>query len=165
MSDKGRAWMFGDDISTDLIFPGRYVHLLSNMPELVQHTLEDARTDYASGVKPGDFVVAGSNFGMGSSREQAAVIIKLTGVRAVLAKSFARIFFRNSINNGLPVIEVDTDGIEEGDDLSVDFAKGVLSNHTRGFERKFEPLPEIMTKILADGGLVAHIQKHGDFGL
>jgi 3-isopropylmalate/(R)-2-methylmalate dehydratase small subunit len=165
MSDHGRAWLFGDDISTDLIFPGRYVHLLSNMPELVKHTLCDAREDYASGVKPGDFVVAGSNFGMGSSREQAAVIIKLTGARGVLAKSFARIFFRNAINNGLPCIEVDTTGIAEGDDLSVDFDKGILHDHTNGIQRHFEPLPPIMTEILHDGGLVAHIQKHGDFHL
>lgn len=163
MSDKGRAWIFGDDISTDLIFPGRYVHLLSNMPELVKHTLCDAREDYAAGVKPGDFVVAGNNFGMGSSREQAAVIIKLSGARAVLAKSFARIFFRNAINNGLPCIEVDTDGIAEGDTLAVDFAAGILRDETNGLERRFQPLPPIMTKILADGGLIAHLQKHGDF--
>ena len=165
MSDKGRAWMFGDDISTDLIFPGRLVHLLSNMPELVKHTLCDARADYAGNVKPGDFVVAGNNFGMGSSREQAAVIIKLSGARAVLAKSFARIFFRNSINNGLPCIEVDTTGINEGDELSIDFDKGILRDHTNGIERHFEPLPPIMTKILDDGGLIAHLQKHGDFAM
>ena len=165
MSDKGRAWLFGDDISTDLIFPGRYVHLLSNMPELVKHTLCDARADYAGGVKQNDFVVAGNNFGMGSSREQAAVIIKLSGASAVLAKSFARIFFRNSINNGLPCIEVDTDGIAEGDELSIDFEKGILRDHTNGIERRFEPLPPIMTKILEDGGLIAHVQKHGDFAM
>ncbi|HEX9750732.1 MAG TPA: 3-isopropylmalate dehydratase small subunit [candidate division Zixibacteria bacterium] len=165
MSNTGRAWIFGDNISTDLIFPGRYVHLLSNMPELVKHTLEDARADYAASVKPGDFVVAGDNFGMGSSREQAPVIIKLSGARAVLAKSFARIFFRNAINVGLPVIEVDTSGINEGDDLQIDFGAGRLVDRTSGFERTFEPLPPIMTEILADGGLVAHIQKHGDFHL
>jgi 3-isopropylmalate/(R)-2-methylmalate dehydratase small subunit len=165
MSEQGRAWIFGDNISTDLIFPGRYVHLLSNMPELVQHTLEDARDDYAANVKPGDYVVAGDNFGMGSSREQAPVIIKLSGARAVLAKSFARIFFRNAINVGLAAIEVDTTGINEGDALSVDFEAGRLIDHTNGIERSFEPLPPVMTEILADGGLIAHIKKHGDFNL
>lgn len=165
MSGRGRAWMFGDNVSTDLIFPGRYVHLLSNMPELVKHTLEDARDDYAKNVKPGDFVVAGDNFGMGSSREQAPVIIKLSGARAVLARSFARIFFRNAINVGLPAIEVDTTGINEGDDLEIDFGAGRLVDHTAGIERRFEPLPPIMTEILADGGLVEHIKKHGDFNL
>lgn len=162
---SGRAWIFGDNISTDLIFPGRYVHLLSNMPELVSHTLEDARDDYAKNVKQGDFVVAGDNFGMGSSREQAPVIIKLSGARAVLAKSFARIFFRNAINVGLPAIEIDTTGIKEGDDLEIDFGAGRLVDHTSGIERRFEPLPPIMTEILADGGLVEHIKKHGDFNL
>jgi 3-isopropylmalate/(R)-2-methylmalate dehydratase small subunit len=165
MSDQGRAWIFGDNISTDLIFPGRYVHLLSNMDELVKHTLEDARDDYATNVSAGDYVVAGDNFGMGSSREQAPVIIKLSGARAVLAKSFARIFFRNAINVGLAAIEVDTTGIEEGDKLSVDFTAGKLVDHTNGVERSFEPLPPIMTEILADGGLIAHIKKHGDFNL
>ena len=165
MSDQGRAWIFGDNVSTDLIFPGRYVHLLSNMPELVRHTLEDARGDYAANVKLGDFVVAGDNFGMGSSREQAPVIIKLSGARAVLAKSFARIFFRNAINVGLAAIEVDTTGISEGDSLSIDLKAGRLVDQTSGIERHFEPLPPIMTEILADGGLIAHIKKHGDFNL
>ena len=165
MSEQGRAWIFGDNVSTDLIFPGRYVHLLSNMPELVRHTLEDARGDYATNVKPGDFVVAGDNFGMGSSREQAPVIIKLSGARAVLAKSFARIFFRNAINVGLAAIEVDTTGISEGDSLSIDLKAGRLVDQTSGIERHFEPLPPIMTEILADGGLIAHIKKHGDFNL
>ena len=165
MSNKGRAWIFGDNVSTDLIFPGRYVHLLSNMPELVSHTLEDARDDYAANVEKGDFVVAGDNFGMGSSREQAPVIIKLSGARAVLAKSFARIFFRNAINVGLAAIEIDTTGISEGDDLEIDLEGGRLIDHTHGIERSFEPLPPIMTEILADGGLIEHIKKHGDFNL
>lgn len=165
MSDTGRAWLFGDNVSTDLIFPSRYVHLLSNMTELVTHTLEDAREDYAGGVKAGDFVVAGDNFGMGSSREQAPVIIKLSGARAIFAKSFARIFFRNAINVGLTVIEVDTTGIGEGDTLAVDFNAGTLVDESNGIERRFEPLPPIMTEILADGGLIEHIKKHGDFNL
>jgi 3-isopropylmalate/(R)-2-methylmalate dehydratase small subunit len=165
MSESGRAWIFGDNVSTDLIFPSRYVHLLSNMPELVKHTLEDAREDYAGGVKPGDFVVAGDNFGMGSSREQAPIIIKLSGARAILARSFARIFFRNAINVGLAAIEVDTTGIGDGDVLRVDFAAGKLVDETAGIERSFEPLPPIMTEILADGGLIEHIKKHNGFHL
>jgi 3-isopropylmalate/(R)-2-methylmalate dehydratase small subunit len=165
MKETGRAWLFGDNVSTDLIFPGRYVHLLSNMPELVKHTLEDARDDYASGIKQGDFVVAGDNFGMGSSREQAPVIIKLSGARAIFARSFARIFFRNAINVGLAAIEVDTSGFADGDTLSVDFGEGLLVNESKGIERHFEPLPQIMTEILSDGGLVEHIKKHGDFNL
>ncbi|MEO0158551.1 MAG: 3-isopropylmalate dehydratase, partial [candidate division WOR-3 bacterium] len=120
MKMRGRAWKFGDSISTDHIAPGRYFHLRSNLPELAKHVLEDARQDFAPNVKPGDFVVAGWNFGLGSSREHAPTIIKLAGVSAVLARSFARIFFRNSINIGLPVIAVDTSFINEGDELELD---------------------------------------------
>src|SRR3990172_11872960 len=105
----GKAWKFGDNISTDLIAPGRYFHLRSNLPELAKHVLEGARPEFASLVRSGDFVVVGENFGLGSSREHAPVIIKLAGTRAVLAKSFARIFYRNAINIGLPAIVVDTD--------------------------------------------------------
>ena len=111
---KGKAWIFGDSISTDHIAPGRYFHLRTNLPELAKHVLEDANTDFASQMSPGDFVVAGRNFGLGSSREHAPRIIKLAGVSAVLAQSFARIFFRNSINVGLPVLEIDTSGHRAG---------------------------------------------------
>src|SRR3990172_12096091 len=104
---KGKAWKFGDNISTDHIAPGRLFHLRSNLPELAKHVLEDARPEFASQVKPGDFVVGGRNFGQGSSREHAPTIIKLAGVSAILAKSFARIFFRNAINVGLPVVIMD----------------------------------------------------------
>ena len=117
---KGLAHKFGDDISTDLIAPGRYFHLRSNLPELAKHVLEDADPEFASRVKKGDFVVAGNNFGLGSSREHAPVIIKMAGVAAVLAKSFARIFFRNAINVGLPVLICDTDKIDQDDELEVD---------------------------------------------
>ncbi len=106
---RGKAFLFGDDISTDHIAPGRYYHLRSNLPELAKHVLEDAREDFAAKLSVGDFVVAGRNFGLGSSREHAPIIIKMAGVGAVLAKSFARIFFRNAINVGLPVIIVDTE--------------------------------------------------------
>jgi len=161
----GKAWKFGDDISTDHIAPGRYFHLRSNLPELAKHVLEDADAEFASKMSPGDFVVGGRNFGLGSSREHAPTIIKLAGISAVLAKSFARIFFRNSINVGLPVLICDTDKISAGDELEVDLGTGVIKDRTNGVELKFVPLPPTMIKILDDGGLLAHIQKHGDFKL
>jgi len=161
----GKAWKFGDNISTDLIAPGRYYHLRSNLPELAKHVLEDADPEFAENVNPGDFVVGGSNFGLGSSREHAPVIIKLAGASAVIARSFARIFYRNCINVGLPAIECDTDKIDQGDQLEVDLNSGKIINKTQGIEIPFPPLPPVMTTILQDGGLVAHIAKHGDFKL
>jgi 3-isopropylmalate/(R)-2-methylmalate dehydratase small subunit len=157
----GKAFIFGDDISTDHIAPGRYFHLRSNLPELAKHVLEDARTDFAGKLSPGDFVVAGKNFGLGSSREHAPRIIRMAGVGAVLAQSFARIFFRNAINVGLPAIIVDTTRIKEGDRLEVDLAQGIVRNVTQGIELTFPALPDVMQKILEDGGLVDHIKRHG----
>ena len=165
MKLKGKAWKFGDDISTDLIAPGRYYHLRSNLPELAKHVLEDADKDFASKMSSGDFVVGGRNFGLGSSREHAPIIIKLAGVSAVLAKSFARIFYRNAINIGLPAIECDTDKIAQNDELEVDLNSGKIINKTQGTEIPFSPMPPVMTTILQDGGLAAHIAKHGDFKL
>lgn len=162
---RGRAWKFGDYITTDHIAPGRYYHLRSNLPELAKHALEDARPDFAAKVKPGDFVVAGHNFGAGSSREHAAVIIKLVGVSAVLAQSFARIFYRNAINVGLPVIKVETAPIEEGDELEVDLTGGTVRNLNRGLTLAFPPLPKVMARILEEGGLLDYVAKHGDVPL
>lgn len=162
---KGKAWIFGDSISTDHIAPGRYFHLRTNLPELAKHVLEDANADFASRMEPGDFVVAGRNFGLGSSREHAPRIIKLAGVNAVLAQSFARIFFRNSINVGLPVLEIDTSRISQGDELEVDLEAGEVRDITSGETLTFAPLPPVMVKILDDGGLVEHFRKHGDFNL
>lgn len=162
---RGKAWVFGDNISTDLIAPGRLFHLRSNLPELAKHVLEDADPSFAASMSPGDFVVGGSNFGLGSSREHAPAIIKLAGVSAVVAKSFARIFFRNAINVGLPVIQVNTDTIAAGDQLELDLDAGTLKNVTKGVSYTFPAYPKAMSRILADGGLVAHIQKHGDFKL
>ena len=161
----GKAWLFGDDISTDHIAPGRYFHLRSNLPELRKHVLEDARQDFAKKVAPGDFIVAAENFGLGSSREHAPTIIKLAGVGAVLAKSFARIFFRNAVNIGLPVIMLDTSAIAEGDQIEVDLQKGVVHDLTNSKEISFQPLSQEMNRILKDGGLVEHIKKHGDIKL
>jgi len=162
---KGRAFKFGDNISTDHIIPGRYAYLRSNLPELAKHVMEDADPEFAGKVSKGDFVVGGSNFGLGSSREHAPLVIKMAGVSAVLAKSVARIFFRNAINLGLPVLICDTDGIEDGDELEVDLAKGTVCDKTKGKELTFSKLPKVMLDILAKGGLVPYIQKHGDFKL
>ncbi len=159
---KGRAWKFGDDISTDHITPGRYYHLRSNLPELAKHVMEDANPEFASKVKKGDFIVAGKNFGCGSSREHAPAVIKLAGVFAVIAKSFARIFYRNAINIGLPVLIADTDLIDDGDELEVDVSSGTIRDLTKGVELKARPLPDVMIKILENGGLVEYIKKHGD---
>lgn len=161
----GRAFKFGDNISTDHIAPGRLFHLRSNLAEFAKHVLEDADPDFAKNMQKGDFIVAGNNFGLGSSREHAPQIIKIAGVQAVLAKSFARIFYRNSINIGLLAIECDTDLIDAGDELELDVKNGIVKNLTKASEIKFAPLPEVMVKLLADGGLVEHVKKYGDFNL
>lgn len=161
----GKAFKFGDNISTDHIAPGRLFHLRSNLEEFAKHVLEDADEKFASTMKKGDFVVAGNNFGLGSSREHAPQIIKIAGVQAVLAKSFARIFYRNAINIGLLAIECDTDFIEAGDELDLDVKNGIITNLTKSQEIKITPLPEVMIKLLADGGLVEHVKRHGDFNL
>lgn len=162
---RGEAFKFGDNISTDHIAPGRLFHLRSNLPEFAKHVLEDADPEFASKMNKGDFVVAGNNFGLGSSREHAPQIIKIAGVGAVIAKSFARIFYRNAINIGLLAIECDTDGINPGDELDLDIEKGILTDLTNGAIIPIEPLPPVMIKMLNDGGLVEHIKKNGDFNL
>ena len=162
---KGRAFKFGDSISTDHITPGRLAHLRSNLPELAKHVLEDADPTFASRVKPGDFIVAGGNFGLGSSREHAPLVIKLSGVSAILAKSVARIFFRNAINLGLPVLLCDTDKINDGDELEVDLTAGTISDITNGNQFTFSKIPKVMLSILNEGGLIPYIQKYGDFRL
>jgi 3-isopropylmalate/(R)-2-methylmalate dehydratase small subunit len=162
---KGKAFKFGDNISTDLIVPGRLAGLRSNLPELAKHVLEDADPTFASKVKPGDFVVGGSNFGLGSSREHAPLVIKMAGVSAVLAKSFARIFYRNAINQGVPVLVCDTDQINDGDQLEIDLAAGTVKNLTSGKILTFSKIPPVMLKILNEGGLLPYIKKYGDFQL
>ena len=162
---RGKAFKFGDNISTDHIAPGRLYHLRSNLPEFAKHVLEDADETFASRMKKGDFVVAGNNFGLGSSREHAPLIMKMAGVGAVIAKSFARIFYRNAINIGLLAIECDTDSIDAGDELELDIEKGVIKNLTNGSITQIEPIPPVMVKLLNDGGLVEHIKKKGDFKL
>ena len=162
---KGRAFKFGDSISTDHIIPGRWAHLRSNLPELAKHVMEDADPTFASRVKAGDFIVAGKNFGLGSSREHAPLVIKMAGVKAILAKSAARIFFRNAINLGLPVLICDTDIISDGDELEIDLAAGTVRDVTNGNQFTFGKIPEVMLRILDEGGLIPYIQKYGDFKL
>ena len=162
---KGRAFKFGDSISTDHIIPGRFAHLRSNLPELAKHVMEDADPTFASRVKEGDFVVAGNNFGLGSSREHAPLVIKMAGVKAILAKSVARIFFRNAINLGLPVLICDTDTISDGDELEIDLSAGTVRDVTSGNQLTFGKIPEAMLRILDEGGLIPYIQKYGDFKL
>ena len=155
---KGRAHKFGDNISTDLIAPGRYFHLRNNLKELAKHVMEDADPEFVKKLSTGDFIVAGENFGCGSSREHAPRIIKIAGIRAVIAKSFARIFFRNAINIGLPLIECDTSMIEDGDEIEVDVGKGTIRDIPRKKEIEFTPLPHFIQKISSAGGLVEYVR-------
>ena len=133
------------------------------MPELAKHTLEDVEPGFCTMVKPGDFVVAGLNFGLGSSREHAAVVIKMAGVTAILAKSAARIFFRNAINVGIPVLICDTDKINNGDELEIDLTNSLVKNLTTGTELPVGKFPNVMLRILEEGGLIPYIKKHGSF--
>lgn len=160
---NGKAHKFGDDVNTDYIISGKYKFKTLDMKELAKHVMEDLDPEFYSKVEQGDFIVAGSNFGCGSSREQAPLAIKHANISAVLAKSFARIFYRNCINTGLPVVECNTDLIGSGDEIEVDLAKGVIKNLTSGAEIPVKPLPAVMIKILNDGGLAPHFRKHGGF--
>ena len=162
---KGRAFKFGGNISTDDIIPGRFAHLRSNLPELAKHVMEDADPTFVSRVKAGDFIVAGSNFGLGSSREHAPLVIKMAGVSAILAKSVARLFFRNAVNQGLPILICDTDNIDAGDEMEVNLANGVVTDLTKGIQLSFSKIPQVMLDILSEGGLIPYISKYGDFKL
>jgi len=162
---KGKAFKFGDNVSTDLIIPGRYAHLRSNLPQLAKHVMEDADPTFVEKVKPGDFIIAGKNFGLGSSREHAPLVIKMAGVSAILAKSVARIFFRNAVNQGLPILICDTDNIDAGADMEVNLASGVVTDLTKGIQLSFSKIPRVMLDILSEGGLIPYISKYGDFKL
>ena len=151
---KGKTWIFEDNIDTDVIIPGRYLRTF-NPQDLADHVLEGERPEFTSNVEKGDIIVAGENFGCGSSREQAPVAIKTAGVDASVAKSFARIFYRNAINIGLPVIVSDIEA-NDGDVISIDLSEGKLINHTTNQETTFEPFKDFMLDILNDEGLVNH---------
>ncbi len=158
----GNAILFGDNVSTDLIISGRYNYLRSNIPELAKHACEDIDPDFVQRVNPGDIIVAGRNFGMGSSREHAAIVLKENGISAIIARSVARIFYRNAINIGLPVIITETAEIQDGHRLSLDLRTGTLSNLTTRVEKTFNSLPPFMLEILNNDGLVSYVRKHGD---
>jgi 3-isopropylmalate/(R)-2-methylmalate dehydratase small subunit len=159
----GKVWKFGDNISTDHITPGRYFHLRGNLEELAKHVLEDADPTFASKVEEGDIIVAGKNFGLGSSREHAPRVIKIAGVSCIIAKSFARIFYRNSFNIGLPLLVSNTDEIEEGDVLKIDLDKGEIKDKNNGKILTFSSISTFMKKLIEDGGIEEHIRKYGDF--
>ncbi|WP_305512919.1 homoaconitase small subunit [Methanobrevibacter sp. V14] len=151
---EGKTWIFGGNIDTDVIIPGRYLRTFDPQ-DLADHVLEGERPDFTQNVESGDIIVADENFGCGSSREQAPVAIKTAGVSAIVAKSFARIFYRNAINIGLPVIVCDIEA-KDGDVISIDLSKGTLVNKTTGVSKTFEPFKKFMLSILEDGGLVNH---------
>jgi len=157
--NKGRVWKYGDDVNTDVIFPGKYTYQPMEPAEMAQHAMEDLDPAFAGNARQGDVIVAGANFGCGSSREQAATCLKAAGVAAVVAKSFSRIFFRNAINNGLPAIELQkgTDAMNKDDTVSIDFGSGIVRHE--GNEYHFPALPPEVLAILEDGGLIPHVKK------
>lgn len=159
MKFDGKVIKYGDNVDTDVIIPARYLNTIDKK-ELASHCMEDLDTTFVSRVQEGDIMVAGFNFGCGSSREHAPIAIKESGIALVIAKSFARIFYRNSINIGLPIIECPeaVDAISEGDKLSVDMDKGVIKNETTGAEYKTEPFPPFIQSIIANGGLIESIK-------
>ncbi len=160
MPFKGKAWRFGDDVDTDVIIPARYLNT-SDPKELAAHCMEDADPEFVKRMSPGDFIVAGKNFGCGSSREHAPIAIKAAGVSSVIAGSFARIFYRNSFNMGLPILECPevVAGTGEGDELEVDTASGKITNLATGKTYQARPIPPFMQELIADGGLMAHVAK------
>ena len=163
MKIAGKGIKLGDDINTDFIISGRYKFSITDMRELSRHIMEDIDPDFAKKVIPGkSIIVAGENFGMGSSREQAPLVIKECGIVAVLAKTFARIFYRNGFNIGLPLIETDTDKIAENDDLVIDMGEGTVVDLTRNMELKIKPLPKFMQEILLAGGIINYFKKYGE---
>ncbi len=160
MRFRGKAWTFGADVDTDAIIPARYLNT-SDPAELAKHCMEDADPEFARKLSPGDMIVAGKNFGCGSSREHAPIAIKAAQISCVIAPSFARIFYRNAFNMGLPIFESAeaAAGIGEGDEVEVDADAGVIRNLTRGTEFRAAPIPPFMQELIADGGLMAHIAK------
>ena len=154
----GRVWKYGDDVNTDVIFPGKYTYSISDPQEMAGHALEDLDPAFVQNMQPGDIIVAGKNWGCGSSREQAVICLKEAGVGALVARSFARIYFRNCINQALPIVACDAvNGVESGDEITIDFGAGTVT--TPQGEYTFPPLsPEVM-EILEDGGLIPHARK------
>ena len=158
-SVKGRVHKYGDNVDTDVIIPARYLNTASHK-ELAAHCMEDIDKDFVNNVKEGDVMVAEKNFGCGSSREHAPIAIKASGISCVIASTFARIFYRNAINIGLPIMECDeaAHDIKDGDEVSVDFNTGIITNETTGRTYKAEPFPEFIQNIIAKGGLINYIK-------
>ncbi len=152
---RGRVWRFGDNVDTDQIIPAEYL-VTADEKELAEHAFEKVRPEFAVEVKPGDIIVAGRNFGCGSSREHAPLALKGAGIGAVVAESFARIFFRNSINVGLPLVEAKLD-VEDGEEVEIDFERGIIA--TQRGSVSFKPLPPFLRKLLESGGLVAYTRR------
>jgi 3-isopropylmalate/(R)-2-methylmalate dehydratase small subunit len=157
---KGRAWKFGANIDTDAIIPARYLNV-SDPAQLAQHCMEDENPQFVNEVKKGDIIVAETNFGCGSSREHAPIAIKAKGVSCVIAKSFARIFYRNAFNMGLPILECNqaVDGISDGQEVEVDLVKGEIKNNSTNQRFQAIPIPPFMQQVIDDGGLMEHIAK------
>ena len=157
---KGRVWKFGDDIDTDIIIPGRYL-VLTDENELAKHAMEGLDPEFYSKTKEGDNILAGKNFGCGSSREHAPIALKAAGISAVVAESFARIFYRNAINVGFPLLESEkiSSSFDEGEEIELDMDKGVLKNERTGKEYKVKKLPEFMLEILNNGGLIPYLKE------
>ncbi|MBA4348616.1 MAG: 3-isopropylmalate dehydratase small subunit [Thermodesulfovibrio sp.] len=157
---KGKAWRFGDDVNTDAIIPARYLNT-SDPKELARHVMEDADKNFSDKLKAGDLIVAGKNFGCGSSREHAPIAIKASGIQAVIAKSFARIFCRNAFNIGLPIFESSdaSEKIKEGDNIELDADSGIIKNLTRGEQYKAKPIPPFMQELIGAGGLIEWTKK------
>ena len=154
-----KVWRYGDHVDTDVIIPARYLNI-ADFDELAEHAMEDIDTTFAPNVQPGDYFVAGKNFGCGSSREHAPVVIKVKGVKCIIADSFARIFYRNAINIGLPVLEIgkEVEKIAAGDELEVDMAKGEIKIVNKGITIQTKPLPEFIQKIADCGGLINYVK-------
>jgi 3-isopropylmalate/(R)-2-methylmalate dehydratase small subunit len=152
---RGKVWRFGNDVDTDAIIPARYLNT-SDPKELAKHVMEDADKDFAGKVSPGDIIVAGKNFGCGSSREHAPIAIKAVGIQAVIAKSFARIFYRNSFNIGLPIFESAeaSEKVKEGNEIEIDADKGLIRNIATQEEYKANPIPSFMQELIDAGGLI-----------
>ena len=159
MSVKGRVFKYGDNVDTDVIIPARYLNT-SDPKELAAHCMEDIDINFVKNVKDGDIIVANKNFGCGSSREHAPLAIKTAGVSCVIASTFARIFYRNSINIGLPILECDeaVKNIDDNDELEVDFSTGVIKNLTKNQQYPGEPFPAFMQKIIDSDGLIGYIK-------
>ena len=160
MLASGKVFKYGDNIDTDVIIPARYLNI-SDMDELSCHCMEDIDKNFIKYVKKGDIIVANKNFGCGSSREHAPIVIKESGISCVIASTFARIFYRNAINIGLPILECEqaATNIEAGDKIEIDFNTGIIKNITKNEEYKAEPFPEFMQNIISNGGLIKSIEK------